>query len=594
MRWKYLVPRVVIVGLVWGFFVWAFDPIMLWMLVKTGQRLNGAKVDVEGLTTHFFPPALELAKVQVADKGKSGRNLVEWDTFRLKLSGGALAHRKLVIEEGSITGLMWNTARADSGQLEDSDSFHLGDHVLLEDLRKQVSELGKTWLKEALGAAKSQLDPNQLETVKVSKALKDQWLAKFQAYEARIKTIEDRVKALKDGVKPQGNTLQKVEAYRQAALEVQRLLADVQAMRQELSQLGPSAGADLKQIELARERDLKNIHQKLKILTLDKESLPEALLGRDVVAALEEAMDWVKWTKENVSRFTASKEPERSRGMDVPFPEPVDPHPGFLIKRLHVSGTARINGEMVPYSGMLSDVSSDAKRWGKPTVLEITTDGTSKIHLAAIIDRSLDEPVFDIRVTYHLPKPTKIAWGDEEQMAVQIQAAETLWEANLKVVGDEVAGKVSFRQNDVRIETHSKYAPKPMQVASIEPVRFEWEPKQELHRAIAGVFDQVTELDAAVSVTGKLADPKWTFSSTLGPKVSAGVENYLAGELARRKSEALGELEKIAGNEIASFRGELGEKFRGTMGRLSVTETEANALVQKFAGRPLDVKGLFR
>ncbi len=38
MRWKYLIPRVVIVGLVWSFFVWAFDPILRWTLAGTAQK----------------------------------------------------------------------------------------------------------------------------------------------------------------------------------------------------------------------------------------------------------------------------------------------------------------------------------------------------------------------------------------------------------------------------------------------------------------------------------------------------------------------------------------------------------------------------
>lgn len=594
MRWKYLIPRIMIVGLVWGFFVWAFDPILRWSLVKTGQKMNGAKVDIHGLSTQFFPPCVELAGVQIADKDKPGRNLVEWESFRLQLSGTALAHRKLVIDEGTITSLTWNTLRADSGQLEEGDTLGLDDHVLLEDLRKRISALGKTWLKEALGTAKSQLDPGQLETVKVSSALKAQWLAKFEAYEARIQRIEVRVKALKDGVKPEGSALQKIEAYRQAAIEVKKLLAEAQKLKQELSQLGPTLGADLQKIELARQQDLENIQKKLQFLTLDKESLPEAILGREVLTALENTLDWVKWTRENVGRLTATREPERSRGVDVPFPKHGDPHPGFLIKRLNVSGTARVKGEMVPYAGTLSDVSSDPKRWGKPTVLEITTDGTAKIHLIATVDRSLEEPIYDISLKYHLPKPTAIRFGDEDQMAVAVSAQETLWEANLKVVGENVSGRVTFRQEKVRIEMHSKYAAEPVQVASIEPVRFEWEPKQELHRALAGVFDQVTELDAEVKVTGTMGEPKWTFSSSLGLKVSAGVESYMASELARRKSQLLGETERIAGEQIASFRGELAEKFRGTMGRLTVTETEASLLIQKFAGRPLDVKGLFR
>jgi hypothetical protein len=76
--------------------------------------------------------------------------------------------------------------------------------------------------------------------------------------------------------------------------------------------------------------------------------------------------------------------------------------------------------------------------------------------------------------------------------------------------------------------------------------------------------------------------------------VAAGVESYLTAEMARRRSQLAGEVERLAGEQIASFRAVLGEKFRDSSSRLNLTETQANELIQKFAGRPLDVRGFFR
>lgn len=594
MRWNYLIPRIVIVALVWSFFFWAFDPLLRWSVAQTGEQMNGAKVDVAELKTTFFPPVLEMTDVQIADRGKPGRNLLEFETFRVKLATGPLAHRKLVIEEGEITGLTFNTARADSGQLDDVDRFRFGKPVQLDELRKRIQELGATWLEEALGAAKSQLDPRQLETVKVSQQLKTQWLARFQMYEAKLQDIETRVKHLKDGVKPEGNTLQKIEAYRQAAIDVQSLIAEAQQMRQELSGLGQVAGGDLQKLELAKQRDLANAKQKLKILQLDKEAISEALLGPELLTTLEESLAWAKRTKDKVGPLTEVKEPARSRGQDVPFPKPDDPHPKFLIRKLHVSGLARVDGQMVPYQGTIENITNDPQRWAKPVVLDLTAQGTSKIHLTATIDRSTEVPNYEMTVEYHLPQPTTIEWGDAEKLAFQISSEQTRWKAQLQLIDEQFSGQLTFQQAPVRIEPQSRSSSDMEPASAVTPVKFEWDPEQELHHALSGVLGQVRQLDAQVHVTGSIDAPKWRFSSTLGPQVAGGVESYLFNEMTRRQTQLAGEMERIATEEIAGFRGLLTEKFQGSVGRLNGTETQANELIQKFTSRPLDVRSFFK
>jgi uncharacterized protein (TIGR03545 family) len=305
-------------------------------------------------------------------------------------------------------------------------------------------------------------------------------------------------------------------------------------------------------------------------------------------------MHWVTWTKDNLGRLTAGREPARGRGQDVVFAKPDDPHPDFLMKRLRISGQARVNGEMVPYAGTLSNITSDPRRWGRPTVLDITAQGTAEIHVTATIDRTAEEPAYELAVQYRLPKPSSTRLGDAEKLAFLVSSEETQWDAQLKLQGDHLSGRVTFRQDGVKIEPQSGSVPNPVQVAAIQPVRFEWDPEQELHRALSGVFSQVHELEATVKVAGPISHPKWKFTSSLGTQVAAGVESYLTAEMARRKSQLAGEVERLAGEQIASFRSVLGEKFRASSGRLNIAETQANELIQKFAGRPLDVRGFFR
>src|SRR3712207_5404485 len=97
MRWKYLLPRLVVMALLWAFFVYGFDPLLRRAIISTGQRVVGAKVDIGAVETTFFPPSLRLHEVAVASRSEPGTNLVAFDTFRLQLAGEPLLHGAVVV-----------------------------------------------------------------------------------------------------------------------------------------------------------------------------------------------------------------------------------------------------------------------------------------------------------------------------------------------------------------------------------------------------------------------------------------------------------------------------------------------------------------
>jgi len=82
MRWKYIVPRAVVLAALWGFFAFGFDPLLKHEVVVEGQSAVTAKVDVATIQTSFFPPAISVTGVRVANHGKPGTNLVEFELAR--------------------------------------------------------------------------------------------------------------------------------------------------------------------------------------------------------------------------------------------------------------------------------------------------------------------------------------------------------------------------------------------------------------------------------------------------------------------------------------------------------------------------------
>ena len=51
MRWTYIIPRLMIISLLWGFLAYGVDPLLRYETVQSFQSITGAKVDVAELTT---------------------------------------------------------------------------------------------------------------------------------------------------------------------------------------------------------------------------------------------------------------------------------------------------------------------------------------------------------------------------------------------------------------------------------------------------------------------------------------------------------------------------------------------------------------
>ena len=118
MRWAYVIPRVVIVGLVWLFFQFGFDPLLLRGLIYSAQKAARAKVEMAGLSSQFFSPKLNSTSVRIADRKHPGTNLIEVETLHAKLETKPLLRKSFIVDEATVGGLKWGTPRSDTGLLD--------------------------------------------------------------------------------------------------------------------------------------------------------------------------------------------------------------------------------------------------------------------------------------------------------------------------------------------------------------------------------------------------------------------------------------------------------------------------------------------
>src|SRR5262245_54644895 len=120
MRWGYIIPRAVLLAAIWAFFAFAFDPLLQYELTSVGEKAASAKIDVGGVKTTLFPPRVTVEKMQVANRHKPGTNLLEFEGLALNVAGGPLLKKLYIVNEGTLSGLRWGTAREDSGLLPET------------------------------------------------------------------------------------------------------------------------------------------------------------------------------------------------------------------------------------------------------------------------------------------------------------------------------------------------------------------------------------------------------------------------------------------------------------------------------------------
>ena len=349
MRWSYILPRVILLGLIWAFFNYGFDPLVHRGMIYSGQRAAQAKVEITGLSTTFFAPSIKANGVQVANRKKPGTNLVEFTDLRGNLETAALLKKSFIVEEATLSGLRWGTKRADSGLLPGDELVETDDShsEMLDNLKLQLLANGKDWLAGLADRAKLDFDPQQFETVRLGQELEGRWPKEFGDYETQFKALKAEIDQLRKALKVKGgNEFEKIDRYARATQDAERMLHELEQIKPRLQETMRQAKDDLQALNEAKSHDLSKIKEKTDLLHLDPNEVSELLLGPQLTNRLETAIGWAKFIRERVQLATDEPKPERFRGETILFPRKVE-LPLLLIRLLNVDGQGEFSGESV-------------------------------------------------------------------------------------------------------------------------------------------------------------------------------------------------------------------------------------------------------
>ena len=572
-RWSYLVTRGLVVAVVWAFFAFLFDPLLRTGAITAGQKAAQAKVEVAGLTTKLFPPRVHLEAVAVANAKKPMTNLVEFESMEGDVDGMALLRGSYVIDKATVTGLTWGTERAESGLLEgvEQPPEEEGEGIDFE-------KLGKDWAQDVFERAKLEYDPRNLESVRLSDQLEDEWKHDFEDLETRAKQIDQQYKDLEDLVKlaKGGNPLKKLETYRKVADDGRRLLQNVQQVRLDLQKLPPKATSDLGQLNEARQRDQEEIKRKVNELIVDPDKLSEFLLGSELHHKVSTALSWVQWANRTAGHFKSDPKPERMRGEDVLFHRDEE-LPKYLARLINVSGHGMIGDDDLRIEGTVADVSSDPVLYGKPTVIRMKGHGEGAAQMKGVIDRTAEVPVNQVNLAYELDSATTQRLGDDDSLEIEVQAESTEWTVHLTTTGDDLSGTVLLVQKPVLLTAHVK-----------EGV------DEAIVRIIGASVRNIDRVEATVALSGTLTKPKLKLSTNLGPAIANGVKRGLGNEVSAQKEALIAQLNERVQAKDRKLRGMFNERYKDIFADLNGKQNLIQGLMPNVADKGFDPRKLFR
>jgi uncharacterized protein (TIGR03545 family) len=541
LRLGYIVPRLVVLVLVYLLAEVGCGYLLRWGIVAGGSAAVGAKVDVADARVSLIETQLLVSKLEVTNPKSPLKNLAKVERLEIDLDTAALLRKKLVINYGALTGLEFDTDRETSGALPDSTKSE--DHAPSW-IGQQARSVAEHWFAD-LEARFQQDLRTQLQSVALAEELAAKWPQKYSALEASVRSLKQRAKQLETEYETaRKNPLRHGEFLAQVPREVAAFEKALSALHAELAALPAELKGDREAIERARQHDQQRLAQLARLDAIDPQALTEYLVGPQVTEALDEAAAWMRFVRQVIppsdDEFEGST--AKGRGTDVVFVG-ARPLPDVWVKRLRLAGAARLGGQPLEMAGNLHNWSSDPRLAGKPTTLELKSTRGLPVTLTAIFDRLQETPRDEMTIEATGLALAAAHLGEGGAVELELGPSTAHVTANVALTGEALSGRLLIRQQGVGV------TPK-IAIAKIG---------SSLEQSLAARLGNIRQGETEVVLTGTLDAPEVSIHSTLGSAMAQAIAQSASEVTTQYTSEIIARSEQQVSKQLAKIEGEMAQ-----------------------------------
>ena len=573
IRWKAiaaLLAFVALFALLWALFA---DRLIRETTEEAASESLGAEVDIGRFHILETEAAVEMGEFQLADPFDHGRNLVEFDSLRLKIAPAPLVDSKLVIEDATLTGIRFNVPRRTPAR-DYQRGLTQNVMSMVHDFTEQfdvplLSLLPVDTIQAIIG------DPSQLKTVQAADAFKDRADSGRAAIERgyaglRLQPTLDSARALGDRL-AQVN-VRDLNAARAAVTDLRHGIDSLTKAKERVTALERNARAQIdslnagvRALEAARQQDYAFARSLLKLPSFSGPDLSQALFGTISIDRFQQALYWTSMARKYAPPGLLPRQqpgPTRLRraGTTVRFPI-VQDLPDLLVKHAELALSAGgAQSRNVVFRMVAANLTNDPALTGRPMTFSGRGSVGTTIPIQLQLGGALDHRTARMRdsataTVQGIPLP------DFHLPGLPFAAALTRGAVGLdfRLDGEQVDGSWSLSTKGISWRADSGRA---------------LNSKEEL---LARVLDGVTDLDVQARLGGTISAPTLALSSNLGDVMAGRMRAIVGEEAVKAEAKLRAQVDAAAAPRIAAAKARVAELQAQVDERVKTAQTQIDA-----------------
>lgn len=386
IRWPGLIFFALTLGAIFAFWFLFADALFKRGIESAGSYAVGAKVEIEKADLTFKPLGAVLTGIRVANPDEPMTNAFEAERASFGMDAGKLLLGSVIIEEMALEGMRFGTQRKSSGALMVGGKKPSAESKADKEKVKKAGEKSAFNLKSVeIPDAKQILGKEELKTRKeyddINSGIdadKKAWKgkmdgladsAKFEEYKSRIASVKSGgIKSLDDAKR----AATELSSVKDAASKDLGGLSDAKSGLEK----AVSGYADrIQKLKRLPDEDLNRIMAKHAPTPGNLRQMSESVLGEDATGIAEKGLYWYQRLSPYFDRQSYEETaPARLKGRDIRFREK-DPSPGFLIRKVSLSGSA----EAGEFEGFIVDITPDMDITGRPMTFILNAAGMASM-----------------------------------------------------------------------------------------------------------------------------------------------------------------------------------------------------------------------
>lgn len=511
-RWTYLIPRLIILGLI-ALAVWvSSDPLIRRVIVKNLENSTGAKVEIGRLRTSLNKRQLFIEDLVIANPRDPMKNLIQADMAYIELDTNSLLNGCVVIERGQTSKAVFGAPRTNSGALDHNNQLPVESESWKPKSFEPVERIGLRWLDQLPVKNDTELTVQTTAIAAAANGLDQFWAKELNDQTSNVAAIKARTADLKRLVAPNSNNPLRSKKADSTFVHTEISTAS-NLIAERISELKQTLQTQREALQTAHLQDIQKIKATNYISQFDGDSITQLLLSKAEEKNINEIIHWFDRFRKTVPDPRVDFLPKSKRGLDLKIPL-ANKLPGLLIKSIDIEGEGRFANRHTKFAGTAYNLTSHPHLHDQPASFELRAQGDQHVIVKCVLDRRSEQsvdfldivcPDLEVRESQLLGEPNSIQVTMGPRSRIQ-------GDIKIQAIDDQLSGEIVFRRSNVSLH-----------VDKLNSLAGGDDAALKINQGLSGL----NQFESKVQISGTFEDYNYVLKSDLGIRFSNAVSQEL-------------------------------------------------------------------